>query len=114
MPRINVLEVRYHLNGTWGGPIAEEFANEEPRDWADATPTPVTKTPKQSRVVPYERVEVREGREPPDSGRWVLGRHGEQWDVVRYVYVGDPYWTSVGGHRALAPDDWRELPGASK
>ena len=66
------------------------------------------------RVVPYERVEVREGREVPDSGRWVLGRYGEHWDVVRYVYVGDPYWTSTGGNRTVAPDEWRELPEVPK
>ncbi len=53
------------------------------------------------------------GTEPPDSGRWVLGNFDELWDVVRYVYVGDPYWTSGAVRVHRAPDFWLELPDAS-
>lgn len=118
MPRINVLEFRYAAtqDGEWTEPTVDdrELTRDAPRDWCAPVFDEELGTWEQSRVVPYERVEVREVREPPDSGRWVLGRYAEGgWRVVRYVYVGQPYWFDAYA-KMDAPDEWRELPEVPK
>jgi hypothetical protein len=125
MPRINVLEVRHAgaETGPWGEPIARRLAHDlaVAREWSAPDHEVNASTWVQSRVVTYERVEVREGREVPEpladapAGRNVLGYYGKLgvgWQISRYNFA-ECRWESLRPFLGT-PDEWRELPEAPK
>ncbi len=118
MSRINVLEVRYAAKkeGPWGEPEQVSFRAKpnattnwgQPHDFDEGA-----RAWRQCRVVPYERVEVREGRDPPNDDREVLAWFGAGWEVVYYSHPLKEWVTdSPTGFRV--PDEWRELPEVPK